>query len=78
VSTPIVCIHCRKPCTSRFEITRFDTAGTNKGTVAACSVICLVQWAYQYSQLQGARLAYGAKSAFDNFMAAMKGLGSKS
>jgi hypothetical protein len=78
VSTPIICIHCRKECVSRFEITRFDLSGVNKGTVAACSVICLVQWAYEFSTLQGARLAYGAKSAFDNFMAAMKGLGSKS
>lgn len=77
MTAPIICIHCRKPCAARFEITRFDAAGANKGTVTACSTLCLIQWAYQYAQLQGARFAYGAKSAFDNLMATLKGLGSK-
>ena len=73
--TSAICVHCRKQCASRFEITRFDTSGANKGTVNACSIVCLCQWAYQYATLSGMRLAFGAKAAFENFVATMKGIG---
>ena len=70
-----ICVHCRKQCSSCFEITRVDSHGAKHGPVIACSIVCLVQWAYTYSTMQGARMAYGAKSAFDNLVSTLKGIG---
>jgi hypothetical protein len=78
VTTPsVVCVHCRQPCTARFEITRFDAGGAAHGPVVCCSIAHLMAWAYEFATLSGMKLAYGAKSAFDNFMSTLKGLGSK-
>lgn len=71
-ATPVVCVHCRQPCTQRFEITRFDRAGVAQPTVACCSIVHLISWAYETATMSGMRLAYGAKSSFDSLMEALK------
>ena len=72
-ATPIICVHCRQPCVRRFEITRFDSSGSPQPTVVACSITHMIAWAYEYATLNGMRLAFGAKSSFENFMRALKG-----
>lgn len=62
MSAPI-CAHCRNESTARFEITQFDRANTNKGTVTCCSLACLLQWAYASAMMKGAQAAFGFKNA---------------
>lgn len=69
-----ICVHCRRSSQRRFEITRFDATGVAQGPVVACSIQCLMTWAYEYATLSGMRLAYGAKQSFENFMTMLKGL----
>ena len=71
--TLIVCVHCRRPVSARFEITRFDASNASRGTVTACSTLCLIKWAYEYSTLQGMRFAFGAKNAVTALLDSIRG-----
>lgn len=68
-----VCVNCRVRVQSRFEITRFDAYNANKGTVCACSLTCLVKWAYAYGTIQGMRIAFGAKNAVTALLDSIRG-----
>ena len=68
-----VCVNCRQRVQSRFEITRFDAYNANKGTVTACSVKCLVAWAYTYATMSGMRIAFGAKNALTMLLDSIRG-----
>ena len=72
-TTPPICVHCRQPCSQRFEITRFDRNGVAQPTVVCCSIVHLLQWAYDYATINGMRLAYGAKQTFESFMQMLGG-----
>lgn len=74
MSDPHVCISCRKPLGSYFEITRYDGPNTTpKNSVACCSLVCLIKWAYETATMSGMRLAFGAKNTIDNLIASIKG-----
>lgn len=68
-----VCVNCRQRVQSRFEITRFDAYNANKGTVVACGLTCLVQWAYTYATMSGMRIAFGVKNTVSMLLDSIKG-----
>jgi hypothetical protein len=73
VTPSVVCAHCRRPCASGFEITRFDRTGAKQSTVVVCSAAHLIVWAYEFATISGMRIAYDAKQQFESFMTALRG-----
>lgn len=67
------CAHCKRPLTSRFEITQYNAQGSETIHVNVCSLICLVQWAYRYAAYQGQRGINAVKNALTQLGNALKG-----
>jgi hypothetical protein len=70
---PLICAHCRRPVTGRFEIKRFDRDGSERGTVNVCSLVCLAQWAYGAAVTHGVAGAIGIKDAITNIIGVLRG-----
>jgi hypothetical protein len=66
------CAHCNRPLGPRFEITRYDAAGAARGTTNVCSIVCLVQWSYDYGIRRGVQGVIMVKSLFGNLVEALK------
>ena len=50
----LVCQQCRKNLRSYFQISKIDANGQRAPkNVRVCSLVCLVQWAYNYGVQQG-------------------------
>lgn len=75
---PLACSVCsRKDAPNYFRVTKI-TAGTESHLTMVCSAVCLTKWVYAFTAMQGARLAYGAKNAWDQAREALgKLLGKK-
>jgi hypothetical protein len=73
----LICAHCQRPLTSRFEITQYNSTGAQTIHVNVCSLICLIQWAYRYASYQGQRGIAAIKNAFTQIGNALKGSNGK-
>lgn len=74
MTDPHVCISCRKPLHAYFDIVRYDGVSvTAKSQVSACSLICLIKWAYESATLSGMKLAYGAKNTVTALLDSLRG-----
>ena len=67
------CAKCKKPLDSYFRVERLVHDNV---TLSAnlCSVVCLLQWTYDYATLQGAQVAFGVKQKFDAAKGAISSL----
>jgi hypothetical protein len=71
---PLVCSTCgRADAPNYFKVTKVARDGTESHLTLVCSATCLMKWVYSFTALQGARLAYGAKSAFQQIVDLIKG-----
>ena len=71
--TTAKCAKCDKLLDSYFRVERrvHDnvTVGAN-----LCSVVCLLQWTYDYATLQGAQVAFGVRKKFEDAQGAIASL----
>lgn len=72
MSAPVACSACGKRDASYFRVGRVAADGTETPLTTTCSVRCLISWAFSYAQLQGMKLAYGAKQAIDQLRGLFK------
>ena len=70
--TAVVCSTCGKRDASYFRVGRVAADGTETPLTTTCSIRCLLSWSVQYAQLQGMRLAFGARQAIDQLRALFK------
>jgi len=62
-SMPDKCAHCKNDLTSYFEVSRVNANGKSAPkTVKACSVLCLIQWAYKFGVTHGIKGLMQAKN----------------
>lgn len=73
--TPLVCSQCNSQnAPNYFRVTKIVNAnGVETPLTLACSLPCLLKWIYAFSAMQGARLAFKAKSAWDQLTGMFKG-----
>lgn len=79
-SNPNICVMCRKPLAGHYRVTAVDLNAQDKGTIRACSVLCLVQWAYKFAAertTQGAMMVSAAMKDPDILKQLLKGLVAK-
>lgn len=63
---PLICAHCRKPLAGYYEIKHVHPDGRESPKlVRACSIICIIQWAYHYSIARGLQGVLTVKSIVD-------------
>lgn len=73
MSAPPGCSACgARDASSYFRVERVAADGTATPVTMVCSLRCLLSWAMQYGQLQGAKLAFGAKQAVDRIRGLFK------
>ena len=70
---PSICLSCRQPLQSHFQIVHYDASKTPTMTVTVCSIKCLVTWAYEYATLTGVKAVYQTKSFITGIVDMLKG-----
>jgi hypothetical protein len=72
---PLVCSVCNiQTAPNYFRVLKISrTTGAEIPLTTVCSLPCLMRWLYTFGALQGARLAYGAKSAWQQLVGMLKG-----
>jgi hypothetical protein len=51
---PRICLHCKAPLTGFFEVVQHKADGATSKPVRVCSILCLLQYAYNFMLRQGA------------------------
>ena len=74
------CVTCRKPIVGHYRVTAIGADLQEKGSVKACSIVCLVQWAYHFAAQQGVKgtmMIRGALKDPDLLRKLIKGIAAK-
>jgi hypothetical protein len=71
---PLVCSVCNSQrAPNYFRVLKISLAtGAEEPLTTVCSLPCLMRWLYTFGALQGARLAYGAKTAWGQLVELLK------
>lgn len=69
---PVCSVCMKRDAASYFRVARVSPGGVESPLTTVCSLKCLLSWTYQYTALQGTRLAYGAREAIKQFFGALK------
>lgn len=75
VTTPLACSACsRTDAPNYFKVTRVSREGVESHMTVVCSAACMMRWTYSFTTMQGARLVYGAKNAWEQAKASWEKL----
>lgn len=73
MTTALTCSVCaRQDAQNYFRVTKIAHDGTEEPLTTVCSAVCLTKWVYQFTAVQGARLAFSAKQAWDRLIGTIK------
>ena len=77
MSTKAACKHCKNSLEriSHFEVTRFNRKGEREGSVNVCSILCLMNWSYNYAVRRGVAGVLSVREAIARIGHALKGGG---
>lgn len=67
------CAKCGRHLGHRFEVTRYDARGVNRGVVNVCSIVCLIRWAYDYGVNRGVAGVVSIHTAFQQLATMLRG-----
>lgn len=71
----MICAHCKKPVVAHFKIEKVNGDGKSGSAVIVCSLVCLVQWAYEYGAQRGTQGVFLAKHALTQVQHVLTQLG---
>lgn len=66
------CAYCKKELGDHFDLARVKN-GERVGVVQVCSLLCLMQWTYNYSVRQGVRGVVGLKTLVGQVVDTLRG-----
>ena len=69
----MTCAKCRREATAYFKVERI-VHGNAILSAETCSVVCLLQWTYDFATLQGMQAAVGVKQKVDAAKSAVAAL----
>lgn len=69
----MICTTCKSKLGAHFQLNRIEASGAVQGTVLACSLICLVKWAYSFGAQRTAMGVVMAKHMVGSVLAALRG-----